>query len=1431
MGSKKHPEYIVAIGASAGGLEALSNLFSNLHPPLENAVFIVAQHVGTEHKSMLVELLGRSSQMDIKQAENNTKMEGGIVYVTPSGYDVTISGGTIFLEASESGVTPRPSIDRLFESVGKVEESMNIAIILSGTGSDGSRGIEKMKNHGGLVFVQEPSTAKYDGMPNAAIHTGLADHILPAKEIAETLTSLISGVVPIEALEGGRQGSLESAEPIDQLYNRLTAASGTDFSNYKSSTIYRRLDKRMNEVGVESLEDYIDFLDDHEGEVNQLIQTILIGYTSFFRDPEVYEVLEEHLQRLIYEKNAGDAIRIWVPGCASGEEPYTIAILLKQLLGKNINRYNIQIFGTDIDENSIRKARKGIYGSQALENTPQDVLNHFFEKTDDGNYRVIKEVRDLVLFSSHDITNHPPFLRLDIISCRNLLIYFGSELQRNIIPLFHYALNPGGLLLLGKSETIRNFSELFSTVNGTLKLYKSKTTTGKTKFKLGNFQTASFQDTSRNTKLNREREKTLIEQVRDVLYKRFEHPFIVIDSDFNLVETKGEIAPYVGISSGMINSNIFKMINEELSVELRTVLSKADKEKEDTQSHIKKFNYYGNEFLIRLKAKPFYDHKTGQFHYIVIFEQQDVDQELLVYSSSDNEGEIGSEDFRIKELEQELSATKEHLQTYIEELEASNEELQSLNEELQSANEELQSANEELETSNEELQSTNEEMQIAYSELQEAKDDIEKKEEKLRISEANMSALLENTLQGFILIDSSFNVISKNSEADHLADKIFGRAIESGNSVFSFIPEEHLQKFRKDLNQVFNGKVVNGQWLDIPHEESFLSFTYSLTPVRSGKEVEAASVGILDITERENVKKELAENEELMKSIFNIADVGICVTDHTGRFVKVNEGYCNIYGYEEEELIGEHFTKVVAPEEREQLARMHDDFIAGKEEIPDEFKVQRKNGQIIDVHVTASLLDREDHKNFKVTTVRDVTERKRSRNLLEQTQQAVKVGGWEYDVIRNELTWTDEIYEIFEVDDEFELNTENAISLYQGEHQAVIRGAFYKAINDGEPYDLELMINTARDHYRWVRTTCKPIRIHGKTIKLFGTLQDITARKKADEEIKKLSRVASRTQNGVVIMDASRRIDWVNNGFEMITGSKLEAVRGADITKVLSEYYSESNQVDQLVKNLEQKENFSMELVISDNADNKVWLKLNGTTIFNDEGEPASQILILTDVTELKEAQQKLRKNVEEKEVMLNEIHHRVKNNLAVITSLLDLHADNIEDEEVRALLYDSETRIRSIAMVHEKLYRSDTFADIRFDEYLMDFLANINRSYPGPVSDIEYEFSMEEVRLTMTQAIPCGLIINELVTNAYKHAFEGVEDENKIIYLTLKEEDDEIELVFADNGRGWPEEFDFEGSSTLGLSLIKSLVDQLRGDMNIWNEGGACFSLSFERG
>ncbi|GAX59503.1 methylase of chemotaxis methyl-accepting proteins [Candidatus Scalindua japonica] len=745
-GTKSFP--IVGIGASAGGLEALEGFFVSM-PSQSNIAIIVIQHLAPRYKSIMGSLLKKYTKMKIFEIKDGMKVDPNSIYLNPPDNDVAIMSGTLQLIEPLKSHALRLPIDSFFRSLSEDQGKMAIGIVLSGTGTDGTLGLKAIKSEGGMAMVQDEGQAKYDSMPRSAINTGLVDYILPVEKMPDELARYVKHpYIEKDAITGTTEQKYQNN--VTKVLIQIRSKTGHDFSHYKQNTIRRRIERRMAVHQIDKISHYLDYIRENPLEVTTLYKDLLIGVTNFFRDPDAFDILEKEIISEILKTRKGDNIRVWVPGCATGEEAYSIAVIFAELIEKSQKHFNIQIFGTDIDEDAIEYARAAIYPESIAADISKERLKRFFVK-EDSTYKVNKQIREMLVFATQSLIKDPPFSRLDLVSCRNVLIYMDSVLQKRILPVFHYTLNKDGYLFLGSSETIGEHSDLFSTMNSKWKIYKRQGELAD--------RTIGYPITE-NVELSRElpvvegrkylKETNIYQMAEREILDKYAPPFVLINDKHEILYVNGKIHKYLLTPSGVPVFNILKMAHEDLRYKLTSVLHKLGNKQEAIVSRGLKVRDNGNFRTVDLTVKPFSPGKDTDGMIMVIFEEKEPPEKPAKRKTTS--GRTRKEDPQITNMKQELKSAKEYLQATIEELETSNEELKSANEEMQSTNEELQSTNEELETSKEEQQSTNEELETVNSELQ-------NKVSELSRANNDLNNLLASTDIATIFLDTKLSIV------------------------------------------------------------------------------------------------------------------------------------------------------------------------------------------------------------------------------------------------------------------------------------------------------------------------------------------------------------------------------------------------------------------------------------------------------------------------------------------------------------------------------------------------------------------------------------------------------------------------------------------------------------------------------------------------
>lgn len=706
--------------------------------------YVIVQHLDPTHKSILIDLVRRFSPMTVHLVEDGMIVVPDHIYVIPPNFDMAFLDGRLLLIEPDSPRGLRMPIDYFFRSMANDLGERAIGIILSGTGSDGTLGVREIKGAGGMVIVQQPESAAYDGMPRNAIATGQVDFIVRPADMPEVLTNYYNHVFGKKRL-ADPVPIVQTEEVMRKIFILLRDHTGHNFSQYKQNTIRRRIERRMVVNQIEQVDLYLRYLQSSPVEVETLFRELLIGVTNFFRDHDAFTAVKEKIiPALVSHTPAEETIRVWVPGCSTGEEAYSLAIVFSEYIATLDAPRMVQIFATDIDSESIERARAGVFPENIAADVSAERLAQFFRK-EEHHYSINKQIRDMIVFAKQDVIKDPPFSRLDLISCRNLLIYFDSELQKTIFPLFYYALHPGGYLLLGSSESVGEFSEQFTVMNKKWKIYQRGSDKGKRPM-LPEYKpiTAERIETKgKNMPLSTGIKTKFKEQVDRFLLEKFGHPCVIVNADLDVLYIHGRTGKFLEPAAGEANFNLSKMAREGLKMEVVAAVHKSIVTQAPVRYTGLKVKTNGSFTLVNLTVEPMKSQDARHAVFMVIFEESDLPSPP---PASKKGGASSDKDAMIDDLRLQVKTKEEYLQTVVEELETSNEELKSANEELQSANEELQSTNEELETSKEELQSVNEELNTVNAELQ-------KKVEELSHLNNDMKNLLAGTGIGTIFVD------------------------------------------------------------------------------------------------------------------------------------------------------------------------------------------------------------------------------------------------------------------------------------------------------------------------------------------------------------------------------------------------------------------------------------------------------------------------------------------------------------------------------------------------------------------------------------------------------------------------------------------------------------------------------------------------------
>jgi two-component system, chemotaxis family, CheB/CheR fusion protein len=935
MGEKKKKEpdklsHYVAIGASAGGLEAIESFFTSM-PSGSSCAFIVIQHLSPDYKSLMVEILSKKTEMEVHRAEDGMEVKASNIYLIPPKKNLTIFHGKLLLVDQDPvrGTINLP-IDIFLRSLAEDQGEKAVAIILSGTGSDGTRGVRVIKQFGGMIMVQSEESARFNGMPRAAISTGLADFILPPEEMPEQLIAFVKS--PYSAKESRPQAMLGNEDGLTRIFSMLREQFKVDFTYYKPSTVVRRIERRMTVNQMEDIGDYVNYLQHYPSEAGTLFRELLIGVTSFFRDQAVFDLMKNTVLPEIIEASEGKELRLWVAGCSTGEEAYSLAILLRECMEQMGETRDVKIFATDIDKGAIQFAALGSYPESIAADVPLKYLGKYFIKRDE-HFVITRNIREMVVFAQHNLIKDPPFTHVDFISCRNLLIYFQPVLQSKVFDFFNFSLSDGKYLLLGTSESIGDMGDCFETVDPKLKLFRSKgriRTPGLpppvghviTDTRLHE-QRSQFTHTRQAL---RTRDEQVLERFIDAVNKDFLPTAAIVNEHMEVLHVVGSSNKFFQLPEGKPTLQIDRLVRKELSIPLSTVIQKVIRQKkelrfsgiylktEDTTSQI-------NLRIIPLAGKP------GQSPLVAV-----LIMELKSSSEEKSDPQVHNYDLsketeqRIHDLEQELQFSRENLQATIEELETSNEELQATNEELLASNEELQSTNEELQSTNEELYTVNTEYHSKIIELTELNNDVDN--------------LLGSSFMGTLLLDENLEVRRFSSSMTalfKLLESDIGR------------PVTHIVHYLKNFDPLPHFKAVaqnkkSEEW-EVETSEG-VWYLMRIVPYAVGpRRYSGIVVSVTEISQIKETEEKLKESEQLFASAINSSPALVWISDTTKLCTWFNEPWLAFTGRTMEQEMGNGWTEGVHPDDFDRCLKVYTTAFDKKEKFTMEYRLRRHDGE------------------------------------------------------------------------------------------------------------------------------------------------------------------------------------------------------------------------------------------------------------------------------------------------------------------------------------------------------------------------------------------------------------------------------------------------------------------------------------------------------
>ncbi len=968
---------VIGIGASAGGLEAFKK-FIRAIPQNSGMAYILVQHLHPEHNSSLPEILQRETQVKVEEVSDNVIVKPNRVYIIPANKILIANDGVLRLSPRPKDKKNMP-IDIFFSSLAEVHQNHAIGIILSGTGEDGTAGLKKIKDHGGITIAQDSISAAFDDMPQNAIRSEVVDFILSPEEMPGQLLDLEKTLKRIGEDGTAALGQVLEEESFRNIIALLRVRNGADFTYYKQTTVRRRILRRVAILKLEKIDDYLKYLKNNKTEQDILFQDLLIPVTGFFRDPKTFEYLSDKVFPVLLKNipatiGIPSPLRIWVAGCSTGEEAYSMGICLYEYLGNKTSGTRIQIFATDISEQVIIKARSGIYGKSQLEGVSESRLQQFFTKTD-GHYQIKKNIRDLCVFASHNFLKDPPFAKIDLVTCRNVLIYMEPFLQKKALTTFHYALNEKGYLLLGKSETASVASEFFLTADPREKIYTRKSLPGRFMNVTSVRNEEALKDKDYGVRSNERKKDDFQKNAEDILLSKYTPAGVIVNEQFDIVQFRGSTSPYLEPSPGKASLNVLKMAREGLSFELRNALHKS----KSSGNPFSKGNIllYGGKKIITIDVIPLLE--TIDPHFLILFKDTEAARSLPLYGAAATQHETGKEnkratdkvkDGRIAQLEKDLTQAREDMRSIAEDQEAANEELQSANEELLSGSEELQTLNEELETSKEELQSTNEELITVNQELYD-------RNQQLNQARVYAEGIVTTIHESMLVLTADFSVKSANNtfyetfsltEIDTLGKNIF----ELQNNGWN-IPD-----LKKNLLQLQKTKEKFLEW-EITYKfpaAGERTICFNAQPIPEEDDRHLILLALDDITLRKEAEK--IQNLQNLKQILESIPQITFSASANGKFTYFNNFFLDYSGLPLKKALDSGWLSVITADQYEKALKAWNHSLKTIENFNFEFQLKRKSDGMYRWHLCRAnaIVNDEGTVTSWVGTATDIDEQK-----------------------------------------------------------------------------------------------------------------------------------------------------------------------------------------------------------------------------------------------------------------------------------------------------------------------------------------------------------------------------------------------------------------------------------------------------------------------
>jgi two-component system CheB/CheR fusion protein len=1482
----KEPAAVVGLGASAGGIAVLQQFFADI-PPDTGLAFVVVMHLSPEHESRLANILQTKTQMPVVQVAEPLKVQPNHVYVIPPNKQLTFNDSMLTLVDPQQALGRRVTIDLFFRTLAQSFGQRSVGVILSGTDSDGVIGLKHVRAQGGVTIAQDPKEAEYPSMPVTAIATGIVDWVLPVAELAPRLVELVRNEhamrLPPEILEatepdqkvkeapGGetvsdetRDGRDESA--LQEVLTILRRQTGHDFVHYKRATLLRRVARRMQVNSVETIPGYLDFIRQHPSEATELLQDLLISVTHFFRDQAAFGALEANVPQLFAGKRKDDQLRIWVAGCATGEEAYSIAMLLAEHAERLDSPPSIQIFATDIDEQAIHSARSGLYPSTIEADVSPERIRRFFAQ-DQGRYRVRKSLREKVLFAAHNLLSDAPFSNLDLISCRNLLIYLTPTAQAQVFDIAHFALRAGGLMFIGGSENTSAAQPLFAPVDSKHRLYVRRSVprptwkvpmvprrvddTARTNVRArlralppltSDGADGAAADTRESSQASQDRRSVLFGELHLKLLEQYAPPSVVVNETFDVVHLSEHAGRYLQFTGGEPTANLPKAIHPALRLELRTALFRAGHTKQSINAAPVTVETDGRTEIITLNVRPIKAEYLDQGFYLVTFARADdahAANHLAVTSPAT------ASDALTNDLQSEVDSLKRQLAEISEQYELSNEELKASNEELQAMNEEMRSATEELETSKEELQSVNEELVTVNNELKSNVEELSK-------SNADLTNLMASTDIGTVFLDRQLRIERFTPSAQKIFNLI---PADVGRPISDITNKLAYEGLRADAEKVLDALAPIER--EVPMSDGWLMVR--IAPYRTADDRIAGVVAtFVDITRRKSAEDELRESEARLRRAFQIETVSVIFFATDGGITYANPAFLKMAGYDESDVEQGRvrWDTMTPPEFMERSLQAIEEFKATGKTTTYEKQYIRKDGSRFWALFSATKID----DDLGVEFIVDISDRKAIEQALTASEERFRT------IADNvpQVIWTNNstgtaVYFNRRWYDYTGLSYEDSVgpgwqAIVHPDDAAESIASWQEAFANGEVFDAEYRLRGANGEYRWFLGRNVPLRDNGRVLSWFGSATDIHDFKEAQEALAATEEkfrllVEGAPDYAMFLLDPENNITYWSSGAEKVFGWMPEEALGRKGSMI----FTEDDR-----KNAEDRKELASALREGSAVDRRWHVRKDGTRLWLDgfmrrlnhaDGTLRGFAKIAREATEQKMAEEKLRQAHAELE---QRVHHRTKE-LQAMNESLEQEMTGRQQLE-KELLEISEREKRRIGEdLHDLICQELTATAL----FLKSSAKQLGDTNPVAVAKLDEAAHIVNQNVGATRDLARGLQPAELAGGGLRQALRALADQAcestgmkchvkfsrglrvtdetiglhvyriaqeavkntikhsgaKNVLITLDKDKDHICISVEDDGKGFSPK---KRSKGLGLHIMRYRANALGGELKI---------------